>query len=101
MESFGFGGDSALKPSDPRLEGVSISPLTPPMVSGASFQAAIFRLEPGGTIHRHPASTPQIIALLTGSGEMSGDDGVFQRVEEGQGVFFAKGEEHETRTRRA
>ena len=98
MKSFGFGEDSALKPSDPRLEGVSISPLTPPMVSGASFQAAIFRLEPGGTIHRHPASTPQIIAVLAGSGEVSGSDGVFEPVAEGQGVFFDKGEHHETRT---
>ena len=68
------------------------------MASGEIFQAAIFRIEPGGVIRRHPASTPQIIAVVRGRGEVAGDDGIFQQVKEGDGVFFAKGEEHETRS---
>lgn len=68
------------------------------MASGQTFQAAIFRIEPGGAIRRHPASTPQIIAVVSGRGEVAGDDGTFRQVREGDGVFFAKGEEHETRS---
>lgn len=98
MKTFSFSEDSALKPKDLLLEGVSISPLTSSMAAGADFQAAIFRLVPGGAIRRHPASTHQIIAVLAGSGEVSGDDGAFIKVEEGNGVFFSTGEEHETRT---
>lgn len=98
MKSFEFGEDFSVKPADPLIEGVSISPITSPLASGSIFQAAIFRFEPGAVIHRHPASTPQIIAVLSGRGEVAGGDGMFQPLEEGRGVFFAKGEEHETRT---
>lgn len=99
MEHFQFSEDLAIRPEDRLLEGVSISPLTSPMASGGTFQVAIFRIEPGGGIRRHPASTPQIIAVVRGIGEVAGGDGVFRQVKEGDGVFFARGEEHETRSK--
>lgn len=68
------------------------------MASGAKFQAAIFRFGHNGRIHRHPASVPQIVAVLDGSGEVSGRDGIFVTVTNGDAVFFDEGEEHETRT---
>lgn len=62
------------------------------------MQAAVFRLKAGGLIGRHPARSPQILAVLDGCGEVAGSDGAFVRVEAGDAVFFPEGEEHETRT---
>jgi len=61
-------------------------------------QAAIFRVAPKGTIGRHPASVPQILAVLDGAGEVSGPDREFQTIGTGEAVFWSAGEEHETRT---
>jgi quercetin dioxygenase-like cupin family protein len=47
---------------------------------------------------RHPATVPQIVAVLEGSGEVSGATNTFEPVSAGDAVFFAQGEEHETRT---
>lgn len=98
MKRFGFSEASAFSPSDKLLESVSIVPLSAPMTSGANFQAAIFRLGVNGRIHRHPASVPQILAVLEGRGEVCGHEGIFEPVMMGDAVFFDEGEEHETRT---
>jgi quercetin dioxygenase-like cupin family protein len=92
MERFGFGPTEAFTPSDERLENVTLSPLT---ASGPA-QAAIFRLGPGGRIARHPAAVPQVLAVLEGSGLVSGGDGEFRPIGAGEAVFWAAGEEHET-----
>jgi quercetin dioxygenase-like cupin family protein len=94
MERFGFGPAVAFTPRDGRLEDVTISPLTAP---GAA-QAAIFRLGPGGRIARHPATVPQVLAVLDGEGLVSGGDGEFRPISRGEAVFWAGGEEHETVT---
>ena len=47
---------------------------------------------------RHPATYPQILAVLEGSGEVSGDDGVAEPIGVGEAVFWRAGEEHETTT---
>jgi quercetin dioxygenase-like cupin family protein len=98
MERFGFNSDVAFTPGDERLDGVSIAPLTPPIVRGSRFQAAIFRLAPGARIARHPATVPQILAVLDGSGEVSGASGADEPIEAGEAVFWRAGEEHETKT---
>jgi quercetin dioxygenase-like cupin family protein len=94
MERVSFDAASAFTPTDERLEGVTIAPLTPP----AAVRAAIFRLGPGGRIARHPATMPQILAVLDGAGHVSGGDGAFEPIAAGQAVFWAAGEEHETVT---
>ena len=47
---------------------------------------------------RHPATEPQILAVLEGSGRVSGSDGEFQPIAAGEAVFWSAGEEHETQT---
>ena len=98
MERLSFGADDAFSPPDERLDGVTIAPLTAPIALGAPFQVAVFRLAPGGGIARHPADLPQIVAVLDGSGEGCGADGVPQPIGEGEAVFWAQGEEHEIRS---
>jgi quercetin dioxygenase-like cupin family protein len=78
--------------------GVTLSPLTSPLAQGASVQAACFRLAPGGRIGRHPAAVPQLLAVVEGSGWVSGEDGEAQAIGAGEAVWWAKGEEHETWT---
>ena len=63
-------------------------------------QAAIFRIAPGGRIARHPASCPQILAVLDGSGEVSGAAGVAEPIAAGEAVFWVEGEDHETTSER-
>jgi quercetin dioxygenase-like cupin family protein len=92
MERFPFGAESAFSPRDERLEGVTVAPLTPP----GRVQAAIFRLAPGGRIARHPATVPQLLAVLEGEGLVSGGDGEFLPIRSGEAVYWSAGEEHET-----
>ena len=80
------------------LEGVTVAPLTPSIFEGSPIQAAIFRVAPGGRLARHPATLPQILAVLEGSGEVSGEDGVAEPIAAGEAVFWSQGEEHETRS---
>jgi quercetin dioxygenase-like cupin family protein len=92
MERFNFGPEDAFTPRDERLENVTVSPLTAP----GPAQAAIFRLGPGGRVARHPATVPQVLAVLEGAGLVSGGDGDFHPIGPGEAVFWAEGEEHET-----
>lgn len=80
------------------MSGVTVAPLTPPLWAGAPVQAAVFRLAAGGRIGRHPATVPQILAVLEGSGRVSGPDGEFDAIERGEAVFWAEGEVHEAET---
>lgn len=92
MERFSFDAESAFTPSQELLAGVTIAPLTPP----GGVQAAIFRLAPGGRIARHPATVPQILAVLEGQGRVSGAAGELEAIAPGEAVFWDAGEEHET-----
>lgn len=98
MERLAFGPDAAFSPRDERLEAVTVAPLTGSIFRGAPFQAAVFRVARGGRIARHPADVPQILAVLEGEGEVSGADGLFAPIGPGEAVFWARGEEHETRS---
>ena len=100
MERFSFGADAAFKPRDELLDGVTIAPLSAPSSERSSFQAAVFRVAPGGRIARHPAvGGQQILAVLEGSGEVSGASGVDEPIEAGEAVFWREGEEHEVKTK--
>ena len=98
MERFRFGSDIAFAPREELLDGVTVAPLSRSIFHGSPFQAAVFRVAPGGRIARHPASYPQVLAVLEGSGKVSGASGVDEPIEAGEAVFWQAGEEHETKT---
>jgi quercetin dioxygenase-like cupin family protein len=101
VERFSFDADVAFTPRDEEelLDRATIAPLTSPISQGSPFQAAVFRFAPGGRIARHPAgSCPQILAVLGGSGEVSGARGVDEPIEAGEAVLWREGEEHELKT---
>jgi quercetin dioxygenase-like cupin family protein len=96
LERFSFGPDVAFRPNEELLENVTVAPLTARMESGVPFKAAIFRLTANGRIRRHPATYPQILAVLEGSGTVSGGTGVPEPIQPGEAVVWEEGEEHET-----
>jgi quercetin dioxygenase-like cupin family protein len=98
MERVRFARDAAFIPREDLLEGVTVAPLTARPGSDCPVKAAIFRLAPKGRLRRHPATLPQILAVLEGSGRVSGSDGEFHAIGPGEAVFWQAGEEHETET---
>jgi quercetin dioxygenase-like cupin family protein len=98
VERFSFASDVAFVPRGDLLDGVTVAPLTPPISQGSPFQAAVFRVAPGGRLLRHPATFPQILAVLEGSGEVSGADDVDEPIVAGEAVFRHQSEEHEMKS---
>jgi quercetin dioxygenase-like cupin family protein len=100
VERFSFDAAVAFTPRDELLESVTVAPLSAPISERAPFQAAVFRFAPGGRIARHrPADGgTQIVAVLEGSGEISGESGVDEPIAAGEAVFLREGEEHELKT---
>jgi quercetin dioxygenase-like cupin family protein len=98
VERFSFGSEVAFVPRGDLLDGVTVAPLTPSIAEGSTVQAAIFRVAPGGRLLRHPATFPQILAVLEGAGEVSGADGVNVSIVAGGAVFWDEGEEHEMKS---
>jgi quercetin dioxygenase-like cupin family protein len=101
MERFSFGDDVALMPRGDLLDGVTVAPLTQPFEEGALVQAAIFRFEPGGRLRGNPGTYPQILAVLEGSGEVGGANGVDEPIGAGEAVFLHEGEDHEMKSESA
>ncbi|HEY7729406.1 MAG TPA: cupin domain-containing protein [Gaiellaceae bacterium] len=58
----------------------------------------IVRLGPGGSIGRHPAAAAQLLAVVEGTGAVSGADGEEQPIGPGVAAVWEPGEDHETRT---
>jgi quercetin dioxygenase-like cupin family protein len=98
VERFSFASDVAFVPRGDLLDGVTVAPLTPSVFEGSPMQAAIFRVGPGGRLARHPATVPQILGVLDGSGEVSGADGVGEPISAGDAVYWHEGEEHEMKS---
>jgi mannose-6-phosphate isomerase-like protein (cupin superfamily) len=98
VERFSFASDVAFVPRGDLLNGVTVAPLTPSIFEGSPIQAAIFRVGAGGLLARHPATVPQILAVLDGSGEVSGADGVGEPISAGEAVYWHEGEEHEMKS---
>jgi quercetin dioxygenase-like cupin family protein len=76
-------------------KGMTQAPITAPLASGGPFQAACFRLEPGGRMGRHPATYPHLFAVVDGTGWVSGADGKPHAIGAGEAVFWETGEDHE------
>jgi quercetin dioxygenase-like cupin family protein len=95
VERFSFASEVAFVPRGDLLDRVTVAPLTSSIFEGALVQAAIFRVAPAGRLLRHPASYPQIIAVLDGSGAVSGAAGIEEPITAGEAVFWHEGEEHE------
>ena len=95
MERFSFAPEVAFVPHGELLDQVTVAPLTSPFEEGAHVQAAIFRFAPGGRLLRHPTAIPEVFAVLEGSGEVSGADGVVEPIAAGEAVFWHRGEEQE------
>jgi quercetin dioxygenase-like cupin family protein len=93
VERFAFDA-AAFVPQQEALERVTVAPLT----KAGPVQAAVFRIAPGGCSGRHPTTVPQILAVLEGSGEVSGADGVREPIRAGEAVYWTESDEHETRT---
>jgi quercetin dioxygenase-like cupin family protein len=98
VERFSFGSEAAFVPRGDLLDRVTVAPLTPSISEGSLIQAAIFRFARGGGLLRHPATYPQILAVLEGSGIVSGADGIEEPIVAGEAVFWHEGEEHETKS---
>ncbi len=56
------------------------------------------QLPAGGLIGKHRAAGNQLLLVVSGSGSVSGDDGVARPISAGEGAFWTAGEEHETRS---
>jgi quercetin dioxygenase-like cupin family protein len=78
---------------DPKTSKVVISPIFSSQV-GSKF--ACFHVGAGGFIPRHPATGPQLFAVVEGRGWVSGDDGVKVPIQAGQAAFWEPGESHES-----
>jgi quercetin dioxygenase-like cupin family protein len=98
VERFSFASEVAFVPRGDLLEHVTVAPLTAPFEEGSLIQAAIFRVAPGGGLRRHPSTLPQILAVLEGSGAVSGADGIEEPIDAGEAVFWHEGEEHELKS---
>jgi quercetin dioxygenase-like cupin family protein len=97
MRRVSFGTQGARRSSDERLQNVAIAPLTESAAkSGASFQVVCFHLGAGARIARHPARSRQLLAVVDGSGWVSGADGHPQPIAAGEAVVWDEGEDHET-----
>ncbi len=55
-------------------------------------------LQAGGVIGFHQAVVPQLLLVVSGAGEVCGEDKVIHKVKTGDAVFWIKGEYHETST---
>jgi hypothetical protein len=64
----------------------------------SELHVGCMRLEPGGVVGMHPATTPQLLAVVEGEGWIRGDNGVKTPISAGGAVFWAEGELHETGT---
>jgi quercetin dioxygenase-like cupin family protein len=95
VERFSFASEVAFVPRGDLLDRVTIAPLTSPFEEGAVVQAAVFHFAPGGTLTRHPATYPHVLAVIDGSGVVSGADGIEEPIAAGEAVFWHEGEEHE------
>jgi quercetin dioxygenase-like cupin family protein len=98
VERFSFASEVAFVPRGDLLDRVTVAPLTSPLSEGAPIQAAIFRFAPGGGLLRHPSTYPQILAVLEGSGIVSGVDGIEEPIVAGEAVFWHEGEEHQSKS---
>lgn len=61
-------------------------------------QVTCLTLAPGGTIGTHPATSAQLLLVVTGSGWVAGQDGTRVPITAGQGARWEEAENHTTGT---
>jgi quercetin dioxygenase-like cupin family protein len=61
------------------------------------WQVSLLRLEPGGVLGLHPASSDQLLLVIAGSGTVRTGEGESAQAGVDTLVFWIDGEEHETR----
>jgi GrpB-like predicted nucleotidyltransferase (UPF0157 family)/mannose-6-phosphate isomerase-like protein (cupin superfamily) len=64
----------------------------------ARVRVQIVHVPPDGSIGRHPASMPQLFAVVAGRGWVGGGDGEGRDIGAGYGAVWSAGEEHEVRS---
>ena len=62
----------------------------------ADAHVAVIEVASGGVVGRHPASSPQLFAVVRGEGWVSGGDGERVPIVAGEAVVWDPGEEHES-----
>jgi hypothetical protein len=68
-------------------------------VNGADeFRVHIADVSLGGLLGRHPVRLWKLFNVITGTGWVSGDDGVRNEIHSGEGVRSSPGESHESGT---
>lgn len=72
--------------------------LGPLVADGARVRIVVMHLPADGLIGRHPAGLRQALAVVVGSGWVSGGDGRERIIRAGYAALWEPGEEHETRT---
>jgi len=82
---------------DPKTSQAVVVPL---FAERAPAQVVCMYIRANGFLPRHPATTPQLFAVVEGDGWVSGGDGVKVPIKTGQAAFWERGEEHESGTDR-
>lgn len=80
---------------DPKTSKVVISPI---FGSEGASRFACFHVGEGGFIPRHPAAGPQVFAVVSGNGWVSGDDDRKVAIRAGQAAYWEPGEIHASGT---
>jgi quercetin dioxygenase-like cupin family protein len=67
------------------------------VVRHEAFRVDVMHVSAGGQIGHHPAVGDQLFLVVSGSGEVCGEDGVWQPIAAGQAAVWSAGERHSTR----
>jgi len=92
LNAFGSHGVTVNHPIDP------VGDQSEPAIlrSGGPAHVVTALLEPGGKIGRHPATRPQLLMVISGKLQITGDDRQTLELSAGQAVLFEPGEQHES-----
>ena len=67
-----------------------------PVVRADTLGVTALHLAAGGEVGSHPAVVDQLLLVVSGSGRVCGDDGVWHKIRAGQGALWRSGEQHTT-----
>jgi quercetin dioxygenase-like cupin family protein len=67
------------------------------LVRGEAAAVTVLRVAGGGEIGRHPTVVDQLFLVVSGRGQVCGDDGVWHPIGAGQAALWTAGEQHTTR----
>ena len=82
---------------DPKTSQAVVVPL---FADVAHAKVVCMYIRANGFLPRHPATVPQLFAVVEGEGWVSGSDGEKVPIKTGQAAFWERGEEHESGTER-